>query len=56
MPTTTSASRKAILPFLFPKQTEDDIVREILSTEKSGDMTWDVFIEEQEKWEREHLK
>lgn len=56
MPTTTSASRKAILPFLFPNQTEDDIVREILSAEKSGDMTWDEFIEEQEQWEREHLK
>ena len=56
MPATTSASRKAILPLLFPKQTEEDIVREILSAEKSGDMTWEEFIREQEQWEREHLK
>jgi hypothetical protein len=56
MPTSANTSRKAILPFLFPKQTEDDVIREILSAEKSGDMTWDEFIMEQEKWEREHLK
>ena len=56
MPTTTTTSRKAILPFLFPKQDENEIVREILSAEKSGDMTWEEFIREQEQWEREHLK
>ena len=41
---------------MFPKQTEEDIVSEILSAEKSGDMTWEEFIREQEQWEREHLK
>ena len=56
MSTTTTASKKAILPFLFPKQTEDDIVREILLAEQSGDMTWEEFIVEQDQWEREHLK
>ena len=56
MPATTTASKKSILPFLFPKQTEDEIVMEILSAEKSGDMTWEEFIREQEQWEREHLK
>ena len=41
---------------MFPKQAEDDIVREILSAEKSGDMTWEDFVKEQELWEQEHLK
>jgi len=53
---TTTASNKTILPFLFPKQTEDEIIREIISAEKSGDMTWEEFIIEQNKWEQEHLK
>ena len=56
MPAITNTSRKAILPFLFPKRTEDDIVREVLSAEKSGDMSWEEFIREQEQWEWEHLK
>jgi hypothetical protein len=53
---TTTASNKTVLPSLFPKQTEDEIVREIMSAEKSGDMTWEEFIIEQSKWEQEHLK
>lgn len=53
---TTKASNKTVLPFLFPKQTEDEIIREIVSAEKSGDMTREEFITEQSKWEQEHLK
>ena len=53
---TTTVSNKVLLPLLFPKQTEDEIVREIVSAERSGDMTWEEFIVEQSKWEQEHLK
>lgn len=53
---TTTVSSKAIIPLLFPKQAEDEIVREIVSAERSGDMTWEEFIVEQNKWEQEHLK
>jgi len=56
MPTTTSISKKSIMPLLFPKQTEDEVVKEILSAEQSGDMTWEEFIIEQSQWEQEHLK
>ncbi len=52
----TRLSSKSILPLLFPYQDEDEIVREIISAEKSGDMTWEEFITEQNKWEVEHLK
>ncbi len=55
MPVATT-SRKTVLPRLFPVQTEDELAKEILCAEQSGDIEWDEFVAEQSKWEKKHLK
>ncbi len=55
MPVATT-SRKTALPRLFPVHTEDELAKEILCAEQSGDIEWDEFVAEQSKWEKKHLK
>ena len=55
MPVATT-SRKTVLPRLFPVHTEDELAKEILCAEQSGDIEWDEYVAEQSKWEKKHLK
>lgn len=56
MPVATTTYKKTNSTRLFPEQSKEEIVAEILYAEQSGDMTWDEFVAKQNKWEQKHLK
>jgi hypothetical protein len=56
MPVATTTYKKINPTRLFPEQSKEEIVAEILYAEQSGDMTWEEFVAKQDKWEQKHLK